>query len=48
MVNNSKWKEKEITMPYSKGKGPMPYKNATKKKKEEKKNPTKKPKKKMK
>jgi hypothetical protein len=32
-------------MPYSKGKGPMPYKNATKKKKEEKK---KKPKKKMK
>jgi len=45
VVNNSKWKEKEITMPYSKGKGPMPYKNATKKKKEEKK---KKPKKKMK
>ena len=32
-------------MPYSKGKGPMPYKNATKKKKEEKK---KKPKKKIK
>ena len=32
-------------MTYSRGKGPMPYKNATKKKKEEKK---KKPKKKMK
>ena len=32
-------------MPYSRVKGPMPYKNATKKKKEEKK---KKPKKKMK
>ena len=48
MVNNSKWKEKEIIMAYSKSKGPMPYKNATKKKKEEKKNPTKKPKKKMK
>jgi len=37
VVNNSKWKEKEITMPYSKAKGPMPYKNATKKKKEDKK-----------
>jgi hypothetical protein len=37
VVNNSKWKEKEITMPYSKAKGAMPYKNATKKKKEDKK-----------
>lgn len=37
MVNNSKWKEKEIAMPYSKAKGPMPYKNATKKKVEPKK-----------
>tara|TARA_B110000858_G_scaffold196297_1_gene254765 strand:+ start:3349 stop:3459 length:111 start_codon:yes stop_codon:yes gene_type:complete len=36
-------------MPYSKAKGPMPYKNATKKKKEDKKNKkNKKPKKKMK
>ena len=37
MVNNSKWKEKEINMPYSKAKGAMPYKNATKKKVEPKK-----------
>ena len=36
-------------MPYSKAKGPPPYKNATKKKKEDKKNKkNKKPKKKMK
>tara|TARA_R110000744_G_scaffold41716_9_gene94672 strand:+ start:116 stop:226 length:111 start_codon:yes stop_codon:yes gene_type:complete len=36
-------------MPYSKAKGPTPYKNATKKKKEDKKNKkNKKPKKKMK
>ena len=35
MVNNSKWKEKEIAMPYSKAKGAMPYKNATKKKVEQ-------------
>jgi len=49
VVNNSKWKEKEINMPYSKAKGAMPYKNATKKKVEDKKKKKKKPmKKKMK
>ena len=34
MVNNSKWKEKEITMPYD---SKMPAKKATKKKVEDKK-----------
>lgn len=43
MVNNSKWKEKEINMPYSKAKGATPYKNATKKKVEDKKKKKKKP-----
>ena len=40
MVNNSKWKEKEITMAYS---SKMPPKKATKKKVEPKKKPMKKP-----
>lgn len=48
MVNNSKWKEKEITMPYSKAKGASPYKNATKKKVEDNKKKKKPMKKKMK
>lgn len=48
MVNNSKWKEKEITMQYSKAKGAMPYKNATKKKVEDKKKKKKPMKKRMK
>jgi hypothetical protein len=48
VVNNSKWKEKEITMQYSKAKGAMPYKNATKKKVEDKKKKKKPMKKRMK
>ena len=48
MVNNSKWKEKEITMPYSKAKGASPYKNATKKKVEDNKKKKKPMKKRMK